>query len=133
LTSTISKSALEPYRNVTVVGPVIRRLLAAFTPDGEIERLKEIVDEAYQRASGYRSFVLGDAEQIYFSIAYSVMQSGLLQASQSDFSDERIQVFDLPSIDQVKFRLLAVSALLEREWAYARGNWEKALRGKPAG
>lgn len=118
---------------MTVVGPVIRRLLAAFTPDGEIERLKEIVDEAYQRASGYRSFVLGDAEQIYFSIAYSVMQSGLLQASQSDFSDERIQVFDLPSIDQVKFRLLAVSALLEREWAYARGNWEKALRGKPAG
>jgi DNA helicase HerA-like ATPase len=38
---------------------------------------------------------------------------------------------DLPSVTEPRFRLLAVSTLLQTEWARARQSWETALAGPP--
>ena len=43
-------------------------------------------------------------------------------------SNVRLQVIDLPSIDDPRFRDLTVDALLELEWKRARRNWHEALK-----
>jgi DNA helicase HerA-like ATPase len=45
----------------------------------------------------------------------------------ADLANVRLQVVDLPSIDEARFRLLTVSTLLEFEWIRARRKWESAL------
>jgi hypothetical protein len=92
---------------------------------------KLIADELLQKAVLYRSFFSDKTQQFYFSNAYAVRDSGLLRAGNKDFedlSDASLQVVDLPSITEVRFRLLAVSTFLDSEWIRARGEWESALQ-----
>jgi hypothetical protein len=76
-----------------------------------------------------RSFVSDKTAKFYFSNAQSVKDSALLTPGQNKFdsSKTRLQVIDLPSIDEARFRLLTVSTLVEAEWARSRQGWEDAL------
>ncbi|MGB8899399.1 MAG: ATP-binding protein, partial [Methylocella sp.] len=92
--------------------------------------VKDIADELQQKAVLYRGFFSDKTQQFYFSNAYAVRDSKLLWAGKKDLvdlSDARLQVVDLPSITEVRFRLLAVSTFLESEWTKARRKWESAL------
>jgi hypothetical protein len=92
---------------------------------------KDIVEVLQQTAVLYRSFFSYKVQQFYFSNAYAVSESKLLLAGPTglvDLSDVRLQVVDLPSIVEARFRLLAVSAFLESESTRARRKWEFALR-----
>jgi hypothetical protein len=111
------------------------KILSVFIPTWSIslsnKKLRRWRIEAiHQRAAVYRSFVFDEAERFYFSVAYAVRESGLLRSTLSENrnqNDAQLQVVDLPSITQQRFRLLAVSTLIETEWALARQNWEEAL------
>lgn len=89
------------------------------------------VEELHHRAAVHRSFVSDATERFYFSTAYAVQQSGLLPdkiSEAADVPDARLQVIDLPSIEDPRFRDLTVDALIELEWKRARRNWHDALR-----
>jgi GTPase SAR1 family protein len=92
---------------------------------------KRRIEELHQRATVHRSFVSDTTERFYFSTAYAVRQSGLLRDGKPDTAilpDARLQVIDLPSIDDSRFRDLTVDTLLELEWKRARRNWHEALK-----
>ncbi len=91
---------------------------------------KDRIEELYQKAALHRSFVSDETEKFYFSNAYAVTEAKLLSVWKSDLPDlsnARLKVVDLPSIAEVRFRLLAVSTLLATEWTSARRRWEAAL------
>ena len=84
----------------------------------------------YQRAATHRKFVLDEAERFYFSRAFEIQESELIDPQINNSfkaSAERIQVVDLPSIPDARHQKMAVSAFLETEWALAKYEWEQAL------
>ncbi|MDQ6866744.1 MAG: ATP-binding protein [Thermoproteota archaeon] len=95
------------------------------------KNVKDVVEALQQKAVQYRGYFSYKIQQFYFSNAYAVKASNLLKAGPAglgDSSEPRLQVVDLPSIGEVRFRLLAVSAFLESELTRARRIWEFALR-----
>jgi len=107
------------------------KLLLGIAANLTIAGTKNRVLELHDRAAVHRSFVSDTTERFYFSTAYAVRQSGLLRdrtPEVADSSNVRLQVIDLPSIDDPRFRDLTVDALLELEWKRARRNWHEALK-----
>jgi hypothetical protein len=87
-----------------------------------------------EEAAKYRSFVKKEAENFYFSIAQEAVDSGILATVPDDGKKDtpvRAHVVDLPSIENLLFRRMAVRNFVNDEWALAREGWERALKMKP--
>jgi uncharacterized protein DUF87 len=97
---------------------------------GKGRRLKPKLEEAAK----YRSFVKKEAENFYFSIAQEAMDSKILATVPRDGKQEppvRAHVVDLPSIEKLLFRRMAVRNFVNDEWTRGREEWERALKKKP--
>jgi Helicase HerA, central domain len=84
-------------------------------------------------AAQYRTFVGGEAERFYFGFARKALRSGIFAAASpipKPGRPERLHVIDLPSIDDVLFKMMAVGNFLDVEWRLARHAWERALARK---
>jgi uncharacterized protein DUF87 len=96
----------------------------------EAQKKRTFVDLRYHQAAIHRGFIRKDMENFYFSNALAIRASGLLRQSNKRLSGlppPRLQVIDLPSIEEPRFRPWVVSTLLQTEWTRARDNWERAL------
>jgi hypothetical protein len=106
-----------------------RRMPGAIKGELEIR-----VNLLHRQAAIHREFIGRDMENFYFSNALSIRNSGLLRPSNKRLAGEaapRLQVIDLPSVDDPRFRPWVVSTLLDTEWTRAREHWEVALEGDP--
>jgi DNA helicase HerA-like ATPase len=93
-------------------------------------RLRERIDQLQRRIMVYRRFVLEPAERFYFSEAHAIKESGLLGSAMESILEpghDRLQVVDLPSIRNPRYRRVVVSTFVEAEWLFARKEWERAL------
>ena len=96
---------------------------------------KRQVEELHELAAMHRGFVSEPTERFYFSSAYAVQETGLIREGRNEKSkltEARLQVMDLPSIGDRRFRDLAVSALIDLEWTRARQSWQEALKSDPS-
>jgi uncharacterized protein DUF87 len=74
-------------------------------------------------------------EHFYFSKAREYESAGILQTSvQKSLSEQqvfRLEVINLPSLEKKSTRMLAINAVLDREWDRARKEWGLALQMEP--
>lgn len=102
-------------------------------PDSEKLRAEAIaagVESLYYQAAVHRTFVSEEMEKFYFSNAYEIRDSELVRQSNRSLSAEpsqRLQVIDLPSIREVRFRPWIVSTILATEWNRAVRHWQSAI------
>jgi hypothetical protein len=93
----------------------------------EKQKLREQIREAAIR----RDFVSDDVAKFYFSRAVELERSQLVDINLAPPSNHethpRVDVVDLPSIDNSRHQKMAVCTFLEAEWRRAREDWEKAL------
>ena len=84
-----------------------------------------------RQAANHRFFATDAMGRFYFSNASEIKAAKLIRQSNVSRAREpdlpRLQVIDLPSIDQQRFRLWVVSTLLSNEWNRAVASWKKAL------
>jgi GTPase SAR1 family protein len=87
------------------------------------------VGALYHQAAVHRSYVSKGIEKFYFSKAKEIQDSQLVRESNTSLSTQdtpRLQVVDLPSIREFRFRPWIVSTVLSTEWDRAARNWQKA-------
>jgi hypothetical protein len=92
------------------------------------------VDLLCRQASIHRAFVSEPMEKFYFSNAFDIRASRLLRRSNVSLVSEkvpRLQVVDIPSITESRFRPWIVSTILSTEWQRALRNWEITLDNPP--
>lgn len=84
----------------------------------------------YRQAVIHREYISEAIERFYFSNAFGIRFAGLLReenTSRTTQVHERLQVIDLPSISETRYRPWVTSTLIEGEWLEARNRWEKAI------
>ena len=81
-----------------------------------------------------QKYITAEGARFYFAKARELGSTGLL-ATEIDGTQGaqqqpiRLEVIDLPSINSRLGQLLAVNALLQREWNFAKRNWSEAIIG----
>jgi hypothetical protein len=89
-----------------------------------------VVELLRRQAAIRRTFISEAMEKFYFSKAYDMRAAALVRESNIALSAQRsprLQVIDLPSINESRFRPWVVSTILSTEWVRATRNWEAAL------
>lgn len=91
---------------------------------------------AFQRLLTAPAYVSELVARFYFGKAREYQAAGILQKDMHPKKptpplEERLQVIDLPSLQDKRTRLLAINALLTAEWERARYAWSQALE-KPS-
>lgn len=95
-------------------------------------RIENIIN-SIARAPNYISET---AEHFYFSKTRELEATDLIDASISkegvnSYLKKRVQIIDLPSLNSKYTRLLALNAILTKEWDKARKNWFESLNKDP--
>ncbi len=95
-------------------------------------RIENIIN-SISRAPNYISET---AEHFYFSKIRELEATDLIDTSVSiDYEDsktkKRVQIIDLPSLNSKYTKLLALNAILTKEWEIARMNWFNSLSNDP--
>jgi hypothetical protein len=113
---------------------VIEAIKEEFPVDRPAGPRKRVIEEGlellYSHAAVHRQFINENIEKFYFSNAYSIRTAGLLRPTNISLATEdspRLQVIDLPSVEEPRFRPWVISTLLATEWQRARDKWEVAL------
>lgn len=98
------------------------------------EIVEVIVAQAVKRIDASRKYISAPASRFYFARARQYEALGLLDpqiASKYDIDQDsslpRVEVVDLPAMSDKASRLLAVNALLMKEWRRAQDAWNSAL------
>lgn len=85
----------------------------------------------YRQAAMHAGFVSKKWQKFYFARASALASSKLVRVNiggrQESHRPKRIEVVDLPSIEDPWHQKLAMCVFLESEWRRARRNWERAL------
>jgi GTPase SAR1 family protein len=101
--------------------------------DAQKERAEIIaanVESLHREAAVHRSFVSEEMEKFYFSKATEIRDAQLVRQSNISLSTQdtpRLQIVDLPSIREFRFRPWIVSTILSTEWNRAARNWQTAI------
>lgn len=85
---------------------------------------------AIDRAAINLSFVSKETARYYFCLAYARRESELINlrlTKPAEYLDRKVQVVDLPSIDDQMDRMMVVNTFIEREWKRARELWTRAV------
>jgi hypothetical protein len=97
--------------------------------------VKNRVERVIKRAAAGPAYVSEVVERFYFGKAREYQAAGILsrvpRREQQPNRRARVEVVDLPSIQDKRIRLLAVSAAVAVEWQYARQQWSRAIRLAP--
>jgi Helicase HerA, central domain len=92
--------------------------------------LERAVGLLHRQVVIHREYISEAIERFYFSNAFGIRFEGLLREQntlRSTQARERLQVIDLPSISEARYRPWVTSTLIEVEWLEARRRWEKAI------
>ena len=94
-------------------------------------RIRLTIDSLY-KAPKYINEVV---EHFYFSKAREYESTGILETgirkARSDAPRYRLEVIDLPSLEKKSTRMLAINAILDREWDRVKREWGRALEKEP--
>lgn len=97
--------------------------------------VRQAIDQRLENGLTAARSIGETAKRFYFGKlgvcrATGVIASDLFLSQGADDTPSRIDVIDLPSIDD-STRLLVVNAVLQTEWEAARRSWELALQHRP--
>jgi hypothetical protein len=73
-------------------------------------------------AAQFRTLFAGDAEQFYFGFARKALQSGIFATESpppKSGRPDRLHVVDLPSIEEIPYKMMAVGGLLDAKTTFA--------------
>lgn len=97
--------------------------------------LRNRIERWFKRAAAAPGYVSEDVERFYFGKAREYQAAGILRRVPGEAAagaePARIEVLDLPSLQDKSIRLLAVNAAVAVEWQSARRRWARAIRQPP--
>lgn len=100
---------------------------------------KQVIYSQIMTAVSASEYISDTIAKYYFSKAREFDSAGIidviinktLKKTQTEDSPKRLQVIDLPSLENKGARFMAVSSILNHEWSRVRSEWEMALKDNP--